>query len=481
MWRRRNSGDAWASIVGAHTPKVAPAGDAEVGQHVAASLVVERPLVLRGEALAAVLLRPGDAGVARPRTDAAAGRARRRAPRSVCSSSSHGERRAASPGRRRSRLAASHARAAGPVRVELGAGSSAHCGRHARHPRHVEELGPVPAGRAEGRRRRPPGGGGTGAGRVPTCSRCRRRPGSSCGPAPRPARRRTPSPRGPARRRRARRPRAAPAAAATRPVAISSPRLVSAIRCLSPWNEPIGRPKAMRSLAYCTAEAKSACMAPTDSAAVSTAASRPCPAISSSVAGPGVPTMSSVADSDAVEVEGAPGAGDVEAFQWPDRDAGDVGAHQHLGRAVGCACGEEHPSAVLDLGHHRDRAVEAEAVAVDREVTRDRLLEGPRRPRLPGDQLGEHRSRCGVGAADEGVDHHGVAGERSRLQAGPPLGGEHGGVEHAVARGRPATVGLVGEQAEPAELGRGGAVADVGARRRRRPGPGSPRSGPRTP
>ena len=83
MSRRRNSGVAWASIVGAHTPNVGSAGDAEVGQEEAGGLLQEGLLVLAGEALAAVLGRPGDAGVAGLEQPALEGALARRAPRAT--------------------------------------------------------------------------------------------------------------------------------------------------------------------------------------------------------------------------------------------------------------------------------------------------------------------------------------------------------------------------------------------------------------
>jgi len=43
----------------------------------------------------------------------------------------------------------------------------------------------------------------------------------------------------------------------------------SAMMCLSDWNDPIGRPNATRSLAYCTVIVKSASIAPTVSATLS--------------------------------------------------------------------------------------------------------------------------------------------------------------------------------------------------------------------
>ena len=64
--------------------------------------------------------------------------------------------------------------------------------------------------------------------------------------------------------------RAAPAAQAW---LSSTARLVSASWCLSAWKEPIGRPKATRSLLYCTLRSNRYCMAPTVSATDSTQAS----------------------------------------------------------------------------------------------------------------------------------------------------------------------------------------------------------------
>ena len=59
----------------------------------------------------------------------------------------------------------------------------------------------------------------------------------------------------------------------------------------------------------------------------------------------------------------------------------------------------------------------------------------------------------------QGPDHHAVPDERAGLEASTPLGRHQGGVEQAVARERTAAAGLVGQQAEPAELGGGRGVA----------------------
>ena len=81
---------------------------------------------------------------------------------------------------------------------------------------------------------------------------------------------------------------------------ISSARLVSASWCLTPWNEPIGRPNAMRSWAYCTVISKSWSIAPTDSAATSVAATASWRASSSSAA-PARPTTADAVDPGPVE------------------------------------------------------------------------------------------------------------------------------------------------------------------------------------
>jgi hypothetical protein len=77
----------------------------------------------------------------------------------------------------------------------------------------------------------------------------------------------------------------ASAAPATRALAIFSARLVRASRCFSPWNDPIGRPIAIRVLEYSRPSLKFASIAPTDSAALSAAATATCQPASSGPSG----------------------------------------------------------------------------------------------------------------------------------------------------------------------------------------------------
>ena len=59
------------------------------------------------------------------------------------------------------------------------------------------------------------------------------------------------------------------------------------------------------------------------------------------------------------------------------------------------------------------------------------------------------------------MHHDVVSHERTGLEARAALHGDERGVEHTVARHRPAPVLLVGEHPEPAELGGGSAVRNV--------------------
>ena len=123
----------------------------------------------------------------------------------------------------------------------------------------------------------------------------------------------------------------------------SSSRLVSASWCFTAWNEPMGRPNAMRSLQYSSVVANRWSIAPTDSATHSAAAScswRSMP----SAAPPGVPTTADAVDLDAVEAHLAQRCA---VRSKPDEllhdDARRVGGDEELDRAVGHRGGHEDP------------------------------------------------------------------------------------------------------------------------------------------
>jgi hypothetical protein len=159
--------------------------------------------------------------------------------------------------------------------------------------------------------------------------------------------------------------------------------------------------------------------------------------------------------------ERRPGSGHVEAVDHRHADTGGVRAHQDQGRPVGAVGVDEGPGAVRQVGHHVDPAVEHEPVTGSDELARRALGERPRGPAAAGDQLAEHAGGPGGAVGGQRRHHRAVAGEGPGLEAGAPLGGEKGGVEDAVARRRAATGGLVGQEAEPPQLGGGAPVGGV--------------------
>ena len=154
-----------------------------------------------------------------------------------------------------------------------------------------------------------------------------------------------------------------------------------------------------------------------------------------------------------VQLHGEPATGHVETFERTERHAGGIGRHEHLHDAVVTGRVDEQPRARRGVGHHRDGAGEAEPVAVGAHGARALGARGPRRPRRAARELLDHG---GLRPSDRQRVHDDVvAHERTRLQPRTALGRDERGVEQAVARHRTAPVRLVGEHAEPAELGGG--------------------------
>ncbi len=85
----------------------------------------------------------------------------------------------------------------------------------------------------------------------------------------------------------------------------------------------------------------------------------------------------------------------------------------------------------------------------------------PGRPATPRDQLGQHLELAGRPGLRQRVHDHVVAGERSRLEPGPSLGGDDRRIEQSVARCAASAVRLVSQHPEPPQLSRRPAVAGV--------------------
>jgi hypothetical protein len=168
-----------------------------------------------------------------------------------------------------------------------------------------------------------------------------------------------------------------------------------------------------------------------------------------------------------VQLDGAPAPGQVEALEPTHRDAGRPGRHEDLGQAAPPRRGDQQPLAVDRIGHAVRGAVEQEAVpfVAERDVLPRRAgaaaVGDPRRPAAPLDQAGQHVALAGRSRLRQRVHDHAVAGERSRLEPGPPLGGDDRRVEQPVARGAAPALRLVGQHPEPPQPCRRRKVAGV--------------------
>src|SRR5918996_1567589 len=263
------------------------------------------------------------------------------------------------------------------------------------------------------------------------------------------------------------------AAAVRTALLASTSKLVSASRCLIAWNEPIGRPNAVRFLAYSTVSEKMWSIAPTDSATVSTTAtwswrSR----IGRSLTGS--PTTAARGASTASRVTRPK----LRVMSSPSslvtvRPGAVLGSSTWIGPpALPALTSSQSARCVLHqaLRSRQDEAVAARGAcrhAGVRPPVAGWIGERPGGRRLAGDQPRQDPRPLVVGRARRQCQGDDVAGdEGSWLQEPPPLNGHHRGVDHSLPGDAAAAVLLGDQQGEPPQLRRLAQIAGLNPTRR---------------